>query len=188
MLFEARDFDMDTIAMELNLYLDTILDIVFKHGKNRPIFFSSFSPELCFVLSNKQQIYPILFLTESGYISTRDIRATSFQEAVRFAKKWNLEGVAIRSQPLVAAPELIDLVKSSGLVCASWGDLNDEPESVKVKLHFSYDCSNNHSGISPLPSCTGCRSWQRNPCVYSSTKFARLTSFSRSFKPTFTWM
>ncbi|KAF7515284.1 hypothetical protein G7054_g14653 [Neopestalotiopsis clavispora] len=137
MLFEARDFDMDTIAMELNLYLDMILDIVFRHGKNRPIFFSSFSPELCFVLSNKQQIYPILFLTESGYIPTRDIRATSFQEAVRFAKKWNLEGVAIRSQPLVAAPELIDLVKSSGLVCASWGDLNDEPESVK-SLSFTF--------------------------------------------------
>ncbi|KAF2994903.1 hypothetical protein E8E14_002469 [Neopestalotiopsis sp. 37M] len=139
MLFEARDFDMDTIAMELNLYLDMILDIVFRHGKNRPIFFSSFSPELCFVLSNKQQIYPILFLTESGYIPTRDIRATSFQEAVRFAKKWNLEGVAIRSQPLVAAPELIDLVKSSGLVCASWGDLNDEPESVKLQADFHLD-------------------------------------------------
>ncbi|ETS86509.1 hypothetical protein PFICI_00337 [Pestalotiopsis fici W106-1] len=131
MLFEARDFDMDTLAMELNLYLDTILDIVFKHGKNRPIFFSSFSPELCFVLSTKQKLYPILFLTESGYIPTRDIRAISFQEAVRFAKKWNLEGVAIRSQPFLAAPELIGLVKSSGLICASWGDLNDEPDCAK---------------------------------------------------------
>jgi glycerophosphodiester phosphodiesterase len=136
MLFEARDFEMDTFAMELNLFLDTTLEIVYRYGGSRPIFFSSFSPELCTLLATKQQLYPVLFLTESGYIPTRDVRAISFHEAVRFAKKWNLEGVVIRSQPLVAAPELITLVKSSGLVCASWGDLNDDPECAKVPTIF----------------------------------------------------
>ncbi|KAI4867950.1 Glycerophosphoryl diester phosphodiesterase family-domain-containing protein [Hypoxylon rubiginosum] len=78
MLFEARDFNMDTLTMELNLYLDTILAVVYKYGGSRPIFFSSFSPELCILLATKQRIYPVLFLTESGYIPTRDIRAISF--------------------------------------------------------------------------------------------------------------
>ncbi|KAI1131418.1 Glycerophosphoryl diester phosphodiesterase family-domain-containing protein [Nemania abortiva] len=139
MLFEARDFNMNTFAMELNLYLDTILEIVFRHGRNRPIFFSSFSPELCMLLAAKQNIYPVLFLTESGYIPTRDIRALSFQEAVRFAKKWNLEGVVVRSQPIMASPMLVDLVKSQGLVCASWGDLNDDPESAKIQADAHLD-------------------------------------------------
>ncbi|KAI1771907.1 Glycerophosphoryl diester phosphodiesterase family-domain-containing protein [Hypoxylon cercidicola] len=136
MLFEARDFNMDTSIMELNLYLDTILAVVYRHGGSRPIFFSSFSPELCILLATKQQIYPVLFLTESGYIPTRDIRAISFQEAVRFAKKWNLKGVVIRSQPLVASPMLVGLVKSSGLVCASWGDLNNDTRCAKVLLSW----------------------------------------------------
>jgi glycerophosphodiester phosphodiesterase len=136
MLFEARDFNMDTYAMELNLYLDTILTIVYEYGGKRPMFFSSFSPELCILLKNKQKLYPVMFLTESGYIPTRDIRATSFQEAVGFAKKWNLEGVVIRSQPIMASPRLIDLVKSQGLVCASWGNLNDDPECAKVPTHL----------------------------------------------------
>ncbi|KAI1153407.1 Glycerophosphoryl diester phosphodiesterase family-domain-containing protein [Nemania diffusa] len=139
MLFEARDFNMDTFAMELNLYLDTILEIVYKYGGKRPMFFTSFSPELCMLLTTKQQLYPVMFLTESGYIPTRDIRAISFQEAVRFAKKWNLEGVVIRSQPIMASPMLIDLVKSQGLVCASWGDLNDDPECAKIQADSHLD-------------------------------------------------
>ncbi|KAF2966701.1 hypothetical protein GQX73_g6873 [Xylaria multiplex] len=139
MLFEARDFEMDTFAMELNTYLDAILAVVYQYGGKRPIFFSSFSPELCILLATKQQLYPVLFLTESGYIPTRDIRAISFQEAVRFAKKWNLEGVVVRSQPIVASPRLVDLVKSSGLVCASWGDLNDDPECAKTQADVQLD-------------------------------------------------
>ncbi|KAI1429923.1 Glycerophosphoryl diester phosphodiesterase family-domain-containing protein [Xylaria sp. FL1777] len=139
MLFEARDFEMDTFAMELNTYLDATLAIVYRYGGKRPIFFSSFSPELCILLATKQQLYPVLFLTESGYIPTRDIRAISFQEAVRFARKWNLEGVVVRSQPIVASPRLVGLVKSSGLVCASWGDLNDDLECAKAQANVHLD-------------------------------------------------
>lgn len=132
MLFEARDFRMDTYNMELNLFLDASLEVIYRFAGSRPIFFTSFSPELCIYLSTKQQLYPVLFLTESGHIPTRDIRATSFQEAVRFAKKWNLEGVVMRSQPIAASPMLIDLVQASGLICASWGSLNDDTKCAKV--------------------------------------------------------
>ncbi|KAI1270196.1 Glycerophosphoryl diester phosphodiesterase family-domain-containing protein [Xylariaceae sp. FL1019] len=139
MLFEARDFCMDTIAMELNTYLDSILSTVYKHAGSRPLFFTSFSPELCILLSVKQNLYPVLFLTESGYIPTRDIRALSFQEAVRFARKWNLAGVVPRSQNIVAAPGLVGLVKGEGLVCASWGDLNDDVGCVKAQADAKID-------------------------------------------------
>lgn len=136
MLFEARDFNMDSHAMELNLFLDAMLAVVYEHAGSRPIWFSSFSPELCILLSTKQHLYPVLFLTESGNIPTRDIRAISYQEAVRFAKKWNLKGVVPASEPLVASPMLIDLARDSGLICATWGSLNDDTECAKVRNAF----------------------------------------------------
>lgn len=132
MLFEARDFDMDTHAMELNLFLDAMLEVTYKHAGRRPLWFSSFSPELCILLSTKQRLYPVLFLTESGNIPTRDIRAISYQEAIRFAKKWNLEGVVPAAEPLVASPMLVDQARDSGLICATWGSLNDDADCVKV--------------------------------------------------------
>lgn len=137
MLFEARDFGMDSHAMELNLFIDSMLAVVYKHAGNRPIWFSSFSPELCILLSTKQHLYPVLFLTESGSIPTRDVRAISYQEAVRFAKKWNLEGVVPASEPLVASPKLIDQARDSGLICATWGSLNDDAECAKLRDIFT---------------------------------------------------
>lgn len=137
MLFEARDFNMDTHAMDLNLFIDSMLMVVYKYAGSRPIWFSSFSPELCILLSTKQHIYPVLFLTESGNIPTRDIRAISYQEAVRFAKKWNIKGVVPASEPLVASPMLIDRARDSGLICATWGSLNDDTECAKVRSLFS---------------------------------------------------
>lgn len=132
MLFEAHDWGMDTYAIELNTLVDTILGKVYKLGGNRTIFFSSFSPEICILLSAKQNSYPVLFLTESGHIPSADARASSLQEAIHFAKSWSLPGVISRSEPLVMSPGLVEFVKGSGLVCISWGGLNDDPKNANV--------------------------------------------------------
>lgn len=137
MLYEARSWAMDTFATELNLFLDTILHVVYNFAGSRPIFFSSFSPELCILLSSKQHVYPVLFLNDSCNWPTGDIRAVSLQEAMRFAKKWDLVGVVMASEPFVASPILIDFVKSSGLVCGSYGAQNDDPRCAKVR-HKSF--------------------------------------------------
>ncbi|KAH8755761.1 Glycerophosphoryl diester phosphodiesterase family-domain-containing protein [Diaporthe sp. PMI_573] len=133
MLYEARSWAMDTFATELNLFLDTILHVVYNFSGSRPIFFSSFSPELCILLSSKQHVYPVLFLNDSCNWPTGDIRAVSLQEAMRFAKKWDLAGVVMASEPFVASPILIDFVKSSGLVCGSYGAQNDDPRCAKIQ-------------------------------------------------------
>jgi glycerophosphodiester phosphodiesterase len=37
------------------------------------------------------------------------------------------------AEPLVMCPRLVRVVKESGLVCVSYGVLNNEPENVKVR-------------------------------------------------------
>lgn len=43
--------------------------------------------------ANIQPYIPVLFLTESGSSFMVDIRASSLQQAIRFATRWNLLGI-----------------------------------------------------------------------------------------------
>lgn len=139
MLFEAHDWGMETFAVEVNHLVDNVLDRVYQLANDRTIFFSSFSPEVCILLSRKQHVYPVYFLTESGHIPSSDARADSLREAVWFAKSWRLAGVISRSQPLVVSPQLIGRVQDAGLVCISWGELNDMPENATKQAKAGLD-------------------------------------------------
>lgn len=139
MLFESEDEEMDAYAVELNSFVDTVLTKVYDLGKGRNIIFSSFNPDVCLLLSFKQPSIPVLFLTDSGTTSAGDIRATSLQEAIRFASRWNLLGVVSAAEPLVAAPRLVRVVKESGLVCVSYGTLNNDSEKVKLQVKQGID-------------------------------------------------
>jgi glycerophosphodiester phosphodiesterase len=132
MLFEADDWKMDTYAVELNTFVDAVLEKVSSLGANRPINFSSFSPEICILLSTKQRSYPVLFLNDAGNFPTGDVRASSLQQAIHFAKSWNLSGVDMASEPLVMCPKLVKHVRDSGLVCSTYGTQNNDPKNAKV--------------------------------------------------------
>lgn len=133
MLDEAEDHEMDTYAIELNSFVDTVLLKVYDLGGARNIIFSSFNPDVCLLLSFKQPNFPVLFLTDADVGAVRDIRASSLQEAVRFASRWNLLGIVSAAEPLVMCPRLVRVVKESGLVCVSYGVLNNEPKNVQVR-------------------------------------------------------
>ena len=132
MLYESEEQEMDTYAVELNSFVDTVLTKVYDLGKKRNVIFSSFNPDICLLLSFKQPSIPILFLTDAGTSPVGDIRASSLQEAIRFASRWNLLGVVSAAEPLVISPRLVKVVKESGLVCVSYGMLNNDPEKVNV--------------------------------------------------------
>lgn len=134
MLHESEEQEMDTYAVELNSFVDTVLTKVYDLGKKRNVIFSSFNPDICLLLSFKQPSIPILFLTDAGTSPVGDIRASSLQEAIRFASRWNLLGLVSAATPLVVSPRLVKVVKESGLVCVSYGTLNNDPEKVKVSL------------------------------------------------------
>lgn len=132
MLFESEEHEMDTYAVELNSFVDSVLTMVYDLGGKRNIIFSSFNPDICLLLSMKQPTMPVLFLTDAGTCPVGDIRASSIQEAIRFASRWNLLGVVAAAEPLVLCPRLVRVIKESGLVCVSYGTLNNDPENVKV--------------------------------------------------------
>ena len=136
MLHESEEQEMDTYAVELNSFVDEVLTKVYDLGKKRNVIFSSFNPDICLLLSFKQPSIPILFLTEAGTYPVGDIRASSLQEAIRFASRWNLLGVVSAAEPLVIAPRLVKVVKESGLVCVSYGSLNNDPQNVKVSIYW----------------------------------------------------
>ena len=141
MLHESEEQEMDTYAVELNSFVDEVLTKVYDLGKKRNVIFSSFNPDICLLLSFKQPSIPILFLTDAGTCPVGDIRASSLQEAIRFASRWNLLGVVSAAEPLVIAPRLVKVVKESGLVCVSYGGLNNDPQNVKVSTYLWQTCN-----------------------------------------------
>ncbi|KAE8453559.1 hypothetical protein EG329_010420 [Mollisiaceae sp. DMI_Dod_QoI] len=139
MLHESEEHDMDTYAVELNSFVDTVLTKVYDLGKNRKIIFSSFNPDICLLLSFKQPSIPVLFLTDAGVSPVGDIRASSLQEAIRFASRWNLLGIVSAAEPFCNSPRLVRVVKESGLVCVSYGTLNNDPIKVQQQVQEGID-------------------------------------------------
>ncbi|KAI1006516.1 Glycerophosphocholine phosphodiesterase [Podosphaera aphanis] len=139
MLYESEDLEMDTYVVELNSFVDTILTKVYDLGKKRKIIFSSFNPEICLLLSFKQPSIPILFLTDAGTNPVSDIRASSLHEAIRFASRWNLLGIVSAAEPLCNSPSLVKVVKENGLVCVSYGTLNNDPAKVQQQVNQGID-------------------------------------------------
>lgn len=139
MLHESEEHEMDTYAVELNSFVDTVLTKVYDLGASRNIIFSSFNPDICLLLSFKQPSIPVLFLTDAGTYPVGDIRASSLQEAIRFASRWNLLGIVAASEPLVACPRLVRVVKESGLLCFSYGALNNDTRNVSVQAAEGID-------------------------------------------------
>lgn len=135
MLWEAEDRDMEPYAIEANRFVDIVLDKIYRHGGKRNITFSSFSPEMCIILSRKQHDYPILFISKSGSIPVGDIRASCLQQSIRFARSWGLAGIVMLSDPFVMCPRLVQYVKDSGLVCCSYGPLNNDPKNAMVRSY-----------------------------------------------------
>ncbi|KAK5661008.1 hypothetical protein OQA88_12386 [Cercophora sp. LCS_1] len=139
MLHESEEHEMDTYAVELNSFCDTVLTKVYDLAGDRHVIFSSFNPDICLCLSFKQPSIPILFLTDAGSCPVGDIRASSLQEAIRFASRWNLLGIVSHAEPFVNSPRLVRVVKQSGLVCVSYGTQNNEPELVKKQVREGID-------------------------------------------------
>lgn len=53
----------DPTSIDKNLYVDRILEVVLDKAGSRRIVFSCFDADVCAMLRNKQNIYPVMFLT-----------------------------------------------------------------------------------------------------------------------------
>lgn len=95
---------------DLNLYLDTILDVVLRYGGDRRIIFSCFNPDICHVIKLKQNKYPVMFLTigESRiYPIYKDPRCWSIRAAAQYAIMVELLGINVHTEDLLRDPCLV---------------------------------------------------------------------------------
>jgi glycerophosphodiester phosphodiesterase len=129
-----------TYNTELNVFVDSILKVVYDHAaQNRPILFSSFHPEVCQMLAVKQPNYPVFFLSDIGTKQVADARSVSILRAIRFAKSLDLLGLVVRCEPLLEAPQLVKMIKQTGLLLFTYGGKNNEIECAKLQTKLGVD-------------------------------------------------
>ncbi|XP_029966208.1 glycerophosphocholine phosphodiesterase GPCPD1 [Salarias fasciatus] len=118
----------------MNSFLDTVLSCVLQNGGKRKIVFSCFDPDICTMVRNKQNKYPILFLTQGiseKYPELMDIRCQTTQIAISFAQSENILGISAHTEELLNHLNYIGDAQAKGLVVFSWGDDNNEHENRK---------------------------------------------------------
>lgn len=77
-----------------------------------------------------------MFISNAGKVpmADKELRVASLQVGVQFARLWNLAGVVFACEALLYCPRLVRFVKNAGLVCASYGLLNNEPSLARVSF------------------------------------------------------
>ncbi|XP_054831794.1 glycerophosphocholine phosphodiesterase GPCPD1 isoform X2 [Eublepharis macularius] len=119
---------------DMNVFLDIILKTVLLKAGRRRIIFSSFDADICTMVRQKQNKYPILFLTQGkceSYPELMDLRCRTTSIAMSFAKFENLLGINANTEELLQNPSFIDEATSKGLVVFCWGDEANDPENRK---------------------------------------------------------
>ncbi|KAL0967722.1 hypothetical protein UPYG_G00256070 [Umbra pygmaea] len=120
----------------MNQFLDIILSCVLQRAGKRRIVFSCFDPDVCTMVRQKQNKYPILFLTQGVsqvYPELMDIRCQTTQIAMSFAQSENILGISAHTEELLQNLEHIRVAQSKGLVVFCWGDLNNDHDN-RTKL------------------------------------------------------
>ncbi|KAK9510485.1 hypothetical protein O3M35_005264 [Rhynocoris fuscipes] len=119
---------------DLNLYLDTVLEVVLQHAGSRSIIFSCFHPDICSMIRLKQNRYPVMFLTQGmtdKYPPYHDPRCQSVPMAVDFAVGMDILGINVHTEDLLRDSSQVALVKRAGLVLFCWGDDNNDTKNIK---------------------------------------------------------
>ncbi|XP_030413903.1 glycerophosphocholine phosphodiesterase GPCPD1 isoform X1 [Gopherus evgoodei] len=119
---------------DMNLFLDIILKTILENAGRRRIIFSSFDADICTMIRQKQNKYPVLFLTQGKsdiYPELMDLRSRTTPIAMSFAQFENLLGINVHTEDLLRNPSYIQEAKSKGLVIFCWGDDTNDPENRK---------------------------------------------------------
>ncbi|RHY44264.1 hypothetical protein DYB34_004842 [Aphanomyces astaci] len=128
--FEVLSFSLklaQIFKVQLNAYVDAILDVVMAFGRSRHVVFSCFAPDVCVLLRAKQSTYRVYFLTCGVDVEhlVWDTRCIALNHAVAFSQVEQLHGIVTNSDPLLDKPALIPAIKNNTqLDVFTWGDHN----------------------------------------------------------------
>jgi len=121
---------------ELRSRIEAMLDcITLNSDEKRRIVLSSFSPDACVIVSQMKPIYPVMMLTDSGYILYPDERRNSIRAAYDLARKNGLQGVITYSYVLPDATLFSDF-KKEGLLFMSYGERNNDGQFSREQMEM----------------------------------------------------
>ncbi|CAJ0606664.1 unnamed protein product [Cylicocyclus nassatus] len=118
---------------ERNEFIDVILADLLNNAGNRRIMFSSFDPDICSLISMKQNKYPVLFLCvgeTQRYTRFQDQRTSTSLTAVNFAAGADIMGVNFNSEDLLNDPYPVKRANDFRLITFVWGDDLDKKENI----------------------------------------------------------
>uniref|UniRef100_A0AC35G7B9 GP-PDE domain-containing protein n=1 Tax=Panagrolaimus sp. PS1159 TaxID=55785 RepID=A0AC35G7B9_9BILA len=127
---------------ERNMFIDIILNDVLTFGESRRIVFSSFDPDICSLISLKQNKYPVLFLCvgiTTRYIPFLDQRSSTSEMAINFAASQSILGVNFHSEDLLRDPSPVKKAQDLQLVSFVWGDDLDDRKNVEYMKKIGVD-------------------------------------------------
>ncbi|KAM7509297.1 hypothetical protein LguiA_019750 [Lonicera macranthoides] len=128
-------FDDGVVYQEDHLIhvLQSILQVVFRHAKERPIIFSTFQPDAALVVKKLQSTYPVYFLTNGGTEIYFDVRRNSLEEAMKLCLEGGLEGIVSEVKGIFRNPGAVNKIKESKLSLLTYGKLNNVSEAVYLQ-------------------------------------------------------
>ena len=126
--------DQITQAQEVDRMVQPILAVVqqARQTSQRKMFFSSFDPETCSALRQRQQDLPV-FLLSTGPVSFKphgDKRRNSVAEAVAFACSAGLHGLVLDSGCFKTEPNAPREAEQLGLTTLTYGLTNNDPDWI----------------------------------------------------------
>jgi len=110
---------------DANLFIDQVLDVVFKYCSDREIIFSSFDADICTLARQKQNRFPVCLLTNGNtdhYVKMMDVRQRSNEMAIAYAKSEGFLGITSLENDFEHHPEIITKAHQCGLLIGFYGD------------------------------------------------------------------
>lgn len=120
---ESEEMERYFAVAQRNIYVNTILQVIFDNAGDRKCIISSFDPDICYLVAAKQVRYPVFFLTEAGTTITDDYRKNSMEAAIQFAQSARLFGIVSECRPILNDLSLIAKCHQANLLIFTYGEL-----------------------------------------------------------------
>ncbi|XP_022900956.2 glycerophosphocholine phosphodiesterase GPCPD1-like [Onthophagus taurus] len=120
-------------TQDLNIFVDTILEVVLQYAGVREIVFSSFNPDVVSMVRLKQNKYPVMFLTQGDtkrYPPYDDQRCWNMTNAVHFSKMHEILGVSAHTEDILRDASLAQYGLDKGIIMFCWGDDLDDVNTI----------------------------------------------------------
>ncbi|GAX85412.1 hypothetical protein CEUSTIGMA_g12828.t1 [Chlamydomonas eustigma] len=96
----------------------------------RQVFFSSFDPDVCAAIAQRQQHCPVWYLSGCGLYPHIDERRTSFQAALDFISTSKLAGLVLPAKVLLSQEHVVPTAKALGIGIMTYGLENDDDAAI----------------------------------------------------------